>query len=130
MPETNSIELSDDFTALLLSYRTYPHSTVTSSTYGLALAGIRKRLDRKDKLFVKNANDIFIPIREVHKTPTTGQFLVTKQNHWTEANVKKWIGDTYEPEPTDLAEHHGSLATKPDPLCRFMYVVMSNPLSS
>jgi len=120
MTVKNGIQLPDDFTASLLSYTRYPRFIVASSTYGPALLAIRERFNRKKaKLFVKNADKIVIPIREVDKTPS-GQFLVTKRNLLTESKVKEWIGDTYEPEPTNPAKYRGSLATKPDPLCRFM----------
>lgn len=115
----SGIPLPDDFTASLLSYPRYPLDVVDSGSYGPALVALRQRFNRKkSKLFVQTPDNIIVPVREV--VNINGQFQITKRNLLTEAKVKEWIGDTYEPEPSNPAKFRGALATRPDPTCRFM----------
>lgn len=127
MSGENGIQLPNDYTASLLSFQKYPRFVVASSAYGPALLGIRERLIlQQHRLFSKNVDKIVIPVREVNMT-TDGRFQVTKRNLLTEAKVKEWIGDTSEQDPGDPAKSRGFLATKQDPLCRFMYIPAAKP---
>lgn len=120
MTVIGGISLPDDFIASLLSFQKYPLFIVGNSPYGPGLTRLRERLTRKKaRLFSHDAENIVIPIREVDKAPD-GQLLVTKRNLLSEDKLKGWIGDTYEQEPTNPAKFSGALATKPDPICRFM----------
>ncbi|KAM7204656.1 hypothetical protein V8F20_003440 [Naviculisporaceae sp. PSN 640] len=128
MTVISAIPLPDDFTASLLSYPRYPLDAVDSASYGPALVALRQRFNRKkSKLFFQTPDDIVIPIREV--VNINGQFQITKRNLLTEAHVKEWIGDTYEPEPSNPAKFRGALATKPDPICRFVFLISDSALA-
>ncbi|KAI0016332.1 hypothetical protein F4780DRAFT_759774 [Xylariomycetidae sp. FL0641] len=123
------ISLPTEFSDSYLKYRKYPRLIVSSSTYGPALQNLRARLNRKKgRLFLQEPNNITIPIREIHRS-ANGQFTVTKRNVLKECNVKDWLGDTYQQDPNNPDQVVGALATKPDPICRFIFLVSNSALA-
>ncbi|CAJ2508545.1 Uu.00g135710.m01.CDS01 [Anthostomella pinea] len=122
------IDLPTEFTESYLIYQKYPRYIAASSTYGPALWGFRERLNRKKaKLFIQDAGDIVVPVREIQKR--NGAFTVSKCNILSEEKLKEWLGDTYERDPNNPAKFVGALATKADPNCRFIFLITDSALA-
>ncbi|KAI0206605.1 hypothetical protein F4808DRAFT_404691 [Astrocystis sublimbata] len=123
------IELPTEFSDSYLIFQKYPRFIVSSAAYGPALWGLRDRLNRKKgKLFTGNPDDIVIPIREIQKS-VQGQFEISKRNLLSEQKLKEWLGDTYERDTKNAVKFVGSLATRPDPQCRFIFLISDSALA-
>ncbi|KAI0868470.1 hypothetical protein GGS24DRAFT_482338 [Hypoxylon argillaceum] len=126
---TMAIKLPADFSQSYLGFKEYPLSIVSSAAYGPALQGLRDRLDRKEKiLFSGNPNNVVIPIREIRKN-VQRRFETSKLNLLSEQKLREWLGDTYESDTNDPAKFVGALATRPDPPCRFIFLITSSAMA-
>ncbi|KAI3319817.1 hypothetical protein HD806DRAFT_547709 [Xylariaceae sp. AK1471] len=123
------IDLPTEFSESYLIFQKYPRFIVSSAAYGPALWGLRDRLNRKKSvLFTENPNDVVIPVREIQKN-AQGRFEITKRNILSEQKLKEWLGDTYERDSNNPAKFVGALATKPDPHCRFIFLITDSALA-
>ncbi|KAI1346722.1 hypothetical protein F5Y01DRAFT_308100 [Xylaria sp. FL0043] len=123
------ISLPTDFSESYLIFQKYPRFIVSSAAYGPVLCGLRDRLNRKKTiLFTGNPNDVEIPVREIEKN-AQGRFEISKRNLLSEQKLKAWLGDTYERDVNNPAKFVGALATRPDPQCRFVFLITDSALA-
>ncbi|KAI0425762.1 hypothetical protein F5Y09DRAFT_88918 [Xylaria sp. FL1042] len=123
------IVLPTEFSESYLIFQKYPRFIVSSAAYGPALWGLRDRLNRKKTiLFTENPNDVVIPVREIEKN-AQGRFEISKRNLLSEQKLKAWLGDTYERDVNNPAKFVGALATRPDPHCRFIFLITDSALA-
>ncbi|KAI0190664.1 hypothetical protein EV127DRAFT_78315 [Xylaria flabelliformis] len=126
---TMAINLPTDFSDSYLIFQKYPQFIVSRTAYGPALWGLRDRLNRKKSiLFTENPSDVVIPVREIQKS-AQGRFNISKRNLLSEQKLKEWLGDTYERDVNNPAKFVGALATKPDPQCRFIFLITDSSLA-
>ncbi|KAI1747623.1 hypothetical protein F4782DRAFT_419012 [Xylaria castorea] len=126
---TMAIDLPTDFSESYLIFQKYPRFIVSSAAYGPALWGLRDRLNRKKSvLFTENPSDVVIPVREIQKS-AQGRFDISKRNLLSEQKLKEWLGDTYERDINNPAKFIGALATRPDPQCRFIFLITDSALA-
>ncbi|KAI1122267.1 hypothetical protein F5Y10DRAFT_281811 [Nemania abortiva] len=124
-----AIDLPTDFSESYLIFQKYPRFIVSSAAYGPALWGLRDRLNRKKSiLFTENPDDVVIPVREIQKN-AQGRFEISKLNLLSEEKLKEWLGDTYRRDPNNPAKFVGALATRPDPQCRFIFLITDSALA-
>ncbi|KAI0104319.1 hypothetical protein GGR51DRAFT_549558 [Nemania sp. FL0031] len=124
-----TIDLPTDFSESYLKFKKYPHFLVSSAAYGPALWSLRDRLNRKKTtLFTETPEDLVIPVREIQSNGQ-GHFEISKLNLLSEQKLKTWLGDTYISDPNDPAKFTGALATRPDPQCRFIFLIVDSPLA-
>ncbi|KAI8624161.1 hypothetical protein F5Y19DRAFT_337129 [Xylariaceae sp. FL1651] len=123
------IDLPTEFSESYLIFQKYPRFIVSSAAYGPALWGLRDRLNRKKGiLFTESPSDVVIPIREIQKD-SQGHFQISKRNILSEQKLKEWLGDTYERDANNPAKFIGALATRPDPQCRFIFLITDSALA-
>ncbi|GAW17184.1 hypothetical protein ANO14919_066370 [Xylariales sp. No.14919] len=123
------IDLPTEFSESYLIFQKYPRFIVSSAAYGPALWGLRDRLNRKKTiLFTENPSDVVIPVREIQRN-AQGRFEISKRNLLSEQRLKEWLGDTYERDTNNPAKFAGALATRPDPQCRFIFLITDSALA-
>ncbi|KAI0905711.1 hypothetical protein F4823DRAFT_119410 [Ustulina deusta] len=123
------IHLPTEFSESYLIFQKYPRCIVSSAAYGPALWGLRDRLNRKKTvLFTENPSDVVIPVREIQQN-AQGRFEISKRNLLSEEKLKEWLGDTYERDTKNPAKFVGALATRPDPQCRFIFLISDSALA-
>lgn len=115
------IRVPPAFASSYLDFQNYSESHTSSSILRTTFRGYRERLDQKaSRIFSQDANDIEIPIKEIRKTGTNGSLEVYKENIFDVAGLKRWLGDTQRNDLAGPTKPTGAVATKPDPVSRFM----------
>ncbi|KAK8072052.1 hypothetical protein PG996_005400 [Apiospora saccharicola] len=116
------------FASAYLDYQNYPESHTSSSILKTTFSGYRERLDQNaSRTLSQDPNDIEIPIKEVQRT-ANGALQVYKENIFDVAGLKRWLGDMQQNDLAGPTNPAGAVATKPDPVSRFIFVISNGPL--
>ncbi len=110
------ISLADPFASSYHKYRKFPQNLVLKEVYGAHLlkASYKRLVERSPELLVSD-HQTFISVKDVLETGRA-----RKENLYSDADIKRWLGDGSEINSSDPTKYNGPLATKEDPSCRFM----------
>ncbi|RDW57310.1 hypothetical protein BP5796_12760 [Coleophoma crateriformis] len=108
--------LTDTFKRSYEAFESYPRTLICHTTKRDADAYVARLASAEPTLFEVDETQIEVPFRDL--LPSKQGFQ--KQNICDDAHLKDWLGDTSIPS-TVGGPPSGLLATKKDPLCRFIY---------
>ncbi|OCK89415.1 uncharacterized protein K441DRAFT_644795 [Cenococcum geophilum 1.58] len=112
-----TLQLPADFQFSYENSVSYPQNLVYRASYLGALQAYTSRLDTAvPKLLVEKDTDADVPFRDFRPTGQGAPFK--KQNILSDAALKEWLGDQSTTDPNSP----GSVATKVDPKCRFIFL--------
>ncbi|KAH8796953.1 hypothetical protein F5882DRAFT_22088 [Hyaloscypha sp. PMI_1271] len=114
--------LAESFKRSYGDFESYPRNLICQTTYRDAADAYYARLRGAERtLLVQDEDEIEVPFRDL--LPSAQGFV--KQNIFDDEALKAWLGDISIPGPV-AGSTVGELATKKDPLCRFIYLYAEN----
>ncbi|KAH8660172.1 hypothetical protein BX600DRAFT_513800 [Xylariales sp. PMI_506] len=118
------LDLPESFKESCINFKYYPQNIVLKKRYGeTQLRILRQRFDQRiDELLVWEA-DQEIEVKEVHSDGKVREKQVLRTN----LSIREWLGDTSRQDPNDPEQLLGGVATKADPWCRFVFLLVNTP---
>ncbi|KAK7212812.1 hypothetical protein V2G26_019990 [Clonostachys chloroleuca] len=113
------LSLPESFSDSCRKFSSYPYNLMNAQKYAPSLLAVHKgRLADGAGIQFENEDMLKIPVRDINDNGTA-----PKRNLISIDILRDWIGDTFEPAATNLTGGNGHVATKPDPRCRFIFLI-------